>query len=185
MCFSQVPGGVHAGIATVPVLPTAIPRGQPLPASFYGGNVTGYHQQGPMMMPIAGGAGGGVPPGVPVIVGQTGGCAAHPQGPAIYNQAAADHNRSLPQPYGPYNGAYNSGAGHGHVHAAQMAPSGDECLQPVDFKPVCDDPSKMFFVRQTDKEWCRMPWATIESFGNRVRWYIQDNGAMYAEKFED
>lgn len=176
--------------------PIRIPGGQPVPSYMYGGNVTGYNNQGPMMMPVAGGAGGGgVPPGVPVILGSAapgypGGnnCPVHPQGPVMANHASVPHHHVPQQPYGQlYGQPYAHPIGHAaHPQIGRPDAGGDDdCLQPVDFKPVCEDPSKMFMVRQTDKEWCKMPFATIESFGNSVRWYIRPDGAMYAEKFED
>ncbi|KAJ4420127.1 hypothetical protein N0V82_004574 [Gnomoniopsis sp. IMI 355080] len=154
-------GPLQAGITTNPMMPMPVINHQPYPGQpmFMGGGNMSSGQ--PMMMPMAGGAGGGVPPGQPVLV--NGGPAPMMPGafPAMNNMAAPFH-------FDPAAGMTNP-----------------ELNEPQDFKPADDSPSRMYWVRQLDGEYCQMPRITIDSFGQAARWYCTDEGVFYAVRLAD
>lgn len=170
----QVPQGVagplQAGITTNPMMPIPVISQQPYhsqPMVIGGGNLSGGQ---PMMMPMAGGVGGGVPPGQPVLV--NGGPA--PMMPGTFPPTAAPFH---------YDPATGMGQTTGEVAAACMM--NRELNEPQDFKPADASPSRMYYVRQLDGQYIQMPRATIDSFGNGARWYCTDEGVFYAVRLDD
>ena len=51
--------------------------------------------------------------------------------------------------------------------------------EPQDFKPGDDDPSRMYWVRETDGNWTQRSRFTIDNLGD-CRWYATDEGVFYA-----
>lgn len=154
----------------IPVINQQPYPGQPMVIGG-GGNFTAAQ---PMIMPMAGGmGGGGVPPGQPVLV--NGGPAPMMPGtfPPINPMTAPFH----------FDPACGMGQTTGEVAAACM--TNPELNEPQDFKPADDSPSRMYYVRQLDGQYVQMPRATIDSFGSSARWYCTDEGVFYAVRLGD
>lgn len=125
----------------------------------------------PMMMPMAGGVGGGIPPGQPVLV--SGGPAPMMPGTYPHSMPAMHHDPAL-----------GIGQTAGEVAAGYM--TNPELNEPQDFKPADENPGRMYMVRQLDGQYIQMSRATIDSFGDKgARWYCTDDGVFYAVRLED
>lgn len=123
------------------------------------------------MMPMAGGMGGGIPPGQPVLV--NGGPA--PMMPGTF-----------PPVMNPIHNEPATGIGQTASEVASAFLTNPELNEPQDFKPADDNPSRMYMVRQLDGQYIQMPRATIDSFGkNGARWYCTDDGVFYAVRLEE
>ncbi|KAK8089400.1 hypothetical protein PG997_004361 [Apiospora hydei] len=56
-------------------------------------------------------------------------------------------------------------------------------LEPQDFKPADDDPSRMYFCRELDGNWILRNRYTLDNIP--IRWYVTTNGVFYAVRLED
>ncbi|KAK8049241.1 hypothetical protein PG994_010971 [Apiospora phragmitis] len=135
------------------------PSGQPMQAQ-------------PAMMP--GGMPGGMSAGGPGM-----GFPVSGQGPVFIGNAASGFipPGSLPDVMG-------VGKTVSETQAEQMQSAHDQgALEPQDFKPADDDPSRMYFCRELDGNWILRNRYTLDNIP--IRWYVTTSGVFYAVRLEE
>lgn len=160
---------MQSGPTTTPMMPIISQQAYQAQPMMIAGAAAPPGVGGPPIMVAAGGVGGGVPPGQPVLV--NGGPV--PMMPGTFPSFPGPHNDPV------------TGIGQTAGDVAAMCMMDPELNAPQDFKPFDDNPSRMYYVRQLDGNYCAMPRATIDSFGKEgVRWYVKDDGVFYAVRLE-
>lgn len=72
----------------------------------------------------------------------------------------------------------------GETQAEQLQSAHDQgALEPQDFKPADDDPSRMYFCRELDGNWILRNRYTLDNIP--IRWYVTTNGVFYAVRLQD
>jgi len=145
---------VQTGHAVQPIGGTS---GQP----FFANGAPGPSGQPAMMMTGGMSAGG---PGMAVPVGG--------QGPF-----ACVHPSALPD----IMGVGRTGSEH---HAETMQAGHEQgAMEPQDFKPADDNPSRMYFCRELDGTWILRNRYTLDNIP--IRWYVTEVGVFYAVRLEE
>ncbi|KAK8056599.1 hypothetical protein PG993_001826 [Apiospora rasikravindrae] len=122
----------------------------------------------PAMMPGSLPAGG---PGMPVPVGG--------QGPVFIGNGAPGFI-----PPGALPDIMGVGKTVAETQAEQLQSAHDQgALEPQDFKPADDDPSRMYFCRELDGNWILRNRYTLDNIP--IRWYVTTSGVFYAVRLED
>ncbi|KAK7908353.1 hypothetical protein PG985_015656 [Apiospora marii] len=131
------------------------PSGQPIMAQ-------------PAMMP------GGMPAGGPGMAVPVGG-----QGPVFIGNGAPGLI-----PPGALPDIMGVGKTVGETQAEQLQSAHDQgALEPQDFKPADDDPSRMYFCRELDGNWILRNRYTLDNIP--IRWYVTTSGVFYAVRLEE
>ncbi|KAK7965094.1 hypothetical protein PG988_010098 [Apiospora saccharicola] len=178
---STAPFAIGAGMAH-PSQPTIVQQGhavQPIGSAsgqpFFAQGAPGPSGQPilaqPAMMP------GGMPAGGPGMAVPIGG-----QGPVFIGNGAPGAPGFIPPSALP--DIMGVGKTVGETQAEQLQSAHDQgALEPQDFKPADDDPSRMYFCREIDGNWLLRNRYTLDNIP--IRWYVTTSGVFYAVRLEE